>query len=172
MSAKTPETDEDGTARDAVLRAMQEAAECVAGKKGAPRGPQGTQGIVILPNDLSWTSPKEKKKNKKDEDGDEDEGSETSSLAPRNLSFSSNRAKIPKSPAKPKSATGRGSGRCPPNGDSDDDGEEGGGDDEDDDDDESCHGSYTEIKIAIDHAKLCDWLLSRTKEYGIQNPLS
>ena len=27
---------------------MQEAAECVSGKKGAPRGPQGTQGIVVL----------------------------------------------------------------------------------------------------------------------------
>ena len=83
--------------------------------------------------------------------------SETSSLAPRNLSFSSNRTKIPKSPDKLKSAAGSGSGRWPPNGDSDDDGEEdGGGDeDEDDDDDESGHGSYTGIEIVnIDHAKL------------------
>ena len=40
--------------------------------------------------------------------------------------------------------------------------------DEDDDDDASGSGnSYTGIKIAIDHAKLYDWLLSWTKEYGI-----
>ena len=76
MSAKTV-TDKEGTAREAVLRAMQEAAECVSGKKGAPKGPQGTQGIVILPNDLSWSPPKEKKKDKRDEDDDDDEGSET-----------------------------------------------------------------------------------------------
>ena len=35
------------------------------------------------------------------------------------------------------------------------------------DDEESGHGSYTGIEIAIDHAKLYDWLLSWTKEYGI-----
>ena len=53
---------------------MQEVAECVSGKKGAPRGPQATQGIVILPNGLSCTSPKEKKKNKRGEDDDDNEG--------------------------------------------------------------------------------------------------
>ena len=35
------------------------------------------------------------------------------------------------------------------------------------DDEESGHGSYTGIEIAIDHAKLYDWLLSWTKEYDI-----
>ena len=43
---------------------MQEAAESAAGKKGVPRGPQGTKGIVILPNDTSWSSPGDKKKKK------------------------------------------------------------------------------------------------------------
>ena len=61
---------------------------------------QGTQGIVVLSNAMSWSPPKEKKKNKKDEDDDDDERSETPSLAPRNLSYSSNRAKVPNSPAK------------------------------------------------------------------------
>ena len=41
MSAKTV-TDEDGAAREAVLRVMQEAAESSAGKNGVPKGP--TQG--------------------------------------------------------------------------------------------------------------------------------
>ena len=60
MSAKAV-TDKEGTAREAVLRAMlQEAAEYVSGKKGALRGPQGTQGIVILPNDMSWVSSQRK----------------------------------------------------------------------------------------------------------------
>ena len=119
MSAKESVTDKDGTAREAVLRAMQEAAECMSGKKGATRGPQGTQRIVILPNDLSWTFPKENKKKKKDEDDDDDEGSEAPSLAQRNLSYSSDRAKVPKSPSKRKKAA------CPPNGrdDEDDEGE-------------------------------------------------
>ena len=113
---------------------------------------------------------KEKKKNKKDEDDDEDEGSDTSSLAPRNLSYSSNRAKVPKSPVKRKLAAGSGGGRWPPNGDSGEEGSEDGeirDDDGRDDDDESGHGSYAGIEIAIDHAKLYDWLLSWTKEYGI-----
>ena len=114
MSAGTSDADKDGTAREAVLRAVREAAECVSGKKGAPRGPQGTHGILILPNDLSWSPPKEKKKNKKDENDDEDEGSDTSSLAPRNLSYSTNRAKVPKSPAKRKPAAGGWWGAMPP----------------------------------------------------------
>jgi len=43
MSAKAV-TEKEGTAREAVLRAiMQEAAECVSGGKGAPKGPNGTQ---------------------------------------------------------------------------------------------------------------------------------
>ena len=162
MSAKAV-TGNEGTAREAVLRAMQEAAECVSGKKGAPKGPQGTQGIVILPNDMSWSPPKEKKKNKKDEDDDDDEGSGTSSLAPRNLSYSSNRAKVPKGPAKRKKAA------CPPP-DRDDEEEEGEihEDEDDDDDDDSGSGhSYTGIEIAIDHVNLYDWLLKWTKEYGI-----
>ena len=90
MSAKTV-TDNEGAAREeAVLRAMQEAAEeGAAGKKGVPTGTQGTNGIVVLPNGVSWSSPKEKKKSKKGEDDDEDEGSEAPSIAPRNLSYSS-----------------------------------------------------------------------------------
>ena len=51
--------------REAVLRAMQEAVENAAGKKGVPKGPQGTKGIVILPNDTSCTSPEDKKMKKK-----------------------------------------------------------------------------------------------------------
>ena len=38
-------TDKGETAREAVLRALQEAAENAAGKKGVPKGPQGTKGI-------------------------------------------------------------------------------------------------------------------------------
>ena len=65
MSAKTV-SDEDGTAREAVLRAMQEAAEQVAGKNGVPKGPKWARGIVMLLTDTSWTSPEDdKKKNKK-----------------------------------------------------------------------------------------------------------
>ena len=45
MSAKTV-TEEEGTGREAVLRAMQEAAECVSGKNGVPKGHKGTKGIV------------------------------------------------------------------------------------------------------------------------------
>jgi hypothetical protein len=61
MSAKTV-TGGDGTAREAVLRAMQEAAEQVAGKNGVPKGPKGTKGIVMLSTDVSWTSPDDDKK--------------------------------------------------------------------------------------------------------------
>ena len=39
MSAKAV-TDKEGTGREAVLRAMQEAAENASGKKGVPKGPQ------------------------------------------------------------------------------------------------------------------------------------
>ena len=42
MSAMTV-TDKGETAREAVLREMQEAAENAAGKKGVPKGPQGTK---------------------------------------------------------------------------------------------------------------------------------
>ena len=55
MSAKAV-ADQEGAAREAALRAMQEAsAEGVSGKKGAStsRGPQGTKGVVVLPNDMS-----------------------------------------------------------------------------------------------------------------------
>ena len=54
MSAKTV-TDKGEAARDAVLRAMQEAAENASGKNGVPKRHQGTKGIVILSNDTSWT---------------------------------------------------------------------------------------------------------------------
>ena len=97
MSAKAVAGNE-GAAREAALRAMQEAAEGAAGKKGVPKGPQGTKGIVILPNDRSWSSPKDKKKKEKGEDDDEDEGSETPSIAPRNLTYSSTSARAPKEP--------------------------------------------------------------------------
>ena len=83
MSAKAVVTDNEGTAREAVLRAMQEAAESASGKNGVPKGPKGTRGIVMLSNDVSWTSPEDKKKKKKgDEDDDEDEGSEAPSIRP------------------------------------------------------------------------------------------
>ena len=38
---------------------------CDTGKKGVPKGPQWTKGIVVLPNDTSWFSPDDKKKKKK-----------------------------------------------------------------------------------------------------------
>ena len=60
MSAKAV-TGNEGTAREAALCAMQEAAEDAAGKQNVPKGPQGTKGIVVLPNDMPWPSPKEKK---------------------------------------------------------------------------------------------------------------
>ena len=58
MSAKTV-TEEEGTSREAVLRAMQEAAECVSGKNGVPKGYKGTKGIVILSNDVKPSQAKE-----------------------------------------------------------------------------------------------------------------
>ena len=57
MSAKTV-TEDEGTSREAVLRAMQEAAECVSGKNGVPKGYKGTKGIVVLSNDTSYTGVK------------------------------------------------------------------------------------------------------------------
>ena len=81
---------------------MQEAAECVSGKNGVPKGYKGAKGIVILSNDASYTYPEDIKKKKEDEDEDDDEGSETSSLRPRNLSYSSQSERGPKSPAKRK----------------------------------------------------------------------
>ena len=56
MSAKAV-TEEEGTSREAVLRAMQEAAECVSGKNGVPKGHKGTKGIVVLSNDLPPRTP-------------------------------------------------------------------------------------------------------------------
>ena len=64
MSAKAV-TEDEGTAREAVLRAMQEAAESAAGKNGAPKGSKRARGIVMLSNDVSWTSPDYKKKKMK-----------------------------------------------------------------------------------------------------------
>ena len=83
MSAKTVTGDEE-TAREAVLRAMQEAAESASGKNGVPKGPKGTRGIVMLSNDESWTSPDDKRKKNK-WDGDDDEES------PRELEIASQR---------------------------------------------------------------------------------
>ena len=72
MSAKTV-TEEEGTGREAVLRAMQEAAECVSGKNGVPKGYKGTKVIVVLSNDVSYTDPEDAKKKKKEDDKDSDE---------------------------------------------------------------------------------------------------
>ena len=86
-------------------------------------------------------------------------------LAQRNLSYSSNRARVPKSPAKRKKKKA-----WPPKGRDEDDEEEGEiyEDEYDDDDDGSGSGhSYTGIEIAIDHANLYDWLLKWTNECGI-----
>ena len=164
MGAKTV-TDTEGTAREAVLRAMQEAAESASGKKGVPKGPQGTRGVVMLPNDTSWSSPDDKKKKKKwEDDDDEDEGSETSSIHPRNLSYSSQSARALKSPGKRKKKAA-----WPPRGE-DEEEEEGEiheDDDEDDDDDSGSRHSYEGIEIAIDHVNLYEWLHKWTKEYGI-----
>ena len=129
------------------------------GEEGFSEGtPQGTQGIVVLSNGLSWSPPKEKKNNKRDEDDDNDEGSEAPSSAPRNLSYSSNRARVPKSPAQRKKKKA-----WPPKGRDEDDEEEGEiyEDEDDDGGDGSGSGhSYTGIEIAIDHANLYDWLLN------------
>ena len=101
---------------------MQEAAESASGKNGVPKGPKGTRGIVMLSNDVSWTSPDDKKKKKKwDEDDDEDERSEAPSIHPRNLSYSSQSARALKSPAKRKKKKSA----WPPRGE-DDEEEEGG----------------------------------------------
>ena len=167
MSAKKTVTENEGTAREAVLRAMQEAAEGAAGKKGAPKGPQGTKGIVILPNEISWASPKDKtNKSKSEDDDDEDEGSEAPSAHPRNLSYSSTSARAPKSPAKRKKKAA-----WPPRDRNDDEEDKEGAihedEDDDDDGDSGSRHSYDGLEIAIDHATLYDWLLKRTKEYGM-----
>ena len=164
MSAKTV-TDGDGAAREAVLRAMQEAAEQVAGKNGVPKGPKGTRGIVMLSTDVSWTSPEDDKKNKKkwDED-DDDEGSESPSLHRRNISFSSKRDRAMKSPAKRKKKKET----WPPRGEDEDDEEEIHDEvDEDDDDEDSVRSQYEGIEISINHVTLYEWLQKWTKEYGL-----
>ena len=164
MSAKTV-TEDEGTSREAVLRAMQEAAECVSGKNGVPKGYKGTKGIVILSNDVSYTDPEDaKKKKKEDEDEDDDEGSETSSLRPRNLSYSSQSERGPKSPAKRKKKAA-----WPPRGGDDEEEEEEIHEEDEygDDDDSGSHHSYEGLGIAIDHAKLYEWLLKWTKEHGL-----
>ena len=146
MSAKTV-TDVKGTSRDAVLLAMQEAAEQVSGKKGVPKGPKGAKGIVVLSNDHAGSSPKDKKKSSGyDAEDEEDERSETSSVKPRNLSYSP----APKSPAKKSKAA------WPPDEPPEEAEEEG---EEDEDDDESgSRRSYEGIDVSLNHAKLYDWL--------------
>ena len=165
MSAKTV-TDNEGTAREAVLRAMQEAAENAAGKNGVPKRPKGTRGGVMSSNDVSWTSPDDKRKKKRgEEDDDEDEGSEASSIHPRNLSYSLQSARALKSPAKRKKKKAA----WPPRGE-DDEEEEGGiheEDEDDDDDDSGSRHSYKGIEISIDHVDLYEWLHKLTKGHGI-----
>ena len=114
---------------------------------------------------MSWTSPEDKKMKKKWDDDDEDEGSEKSSVYPRNLSYSSTSARAPKSPAKRKKKAA-----WPPRGRGEDEEEEEGEtneDSDDDDDDSGSRHSYDGIEIAIDHVNFYDWLLKWTKEYGI-----
>ena len=55
MSAKTV-TEEEGTGREAVLRAMQEAAECVSGKNGGvPKGyKRAHMGRKLFPTPTFW----------------------------------------------------------------------------------------------------------------------
>ena len=163
MSAKTV-TDKGEAARGAVLRAMQEAAENASGKNEVPKGPQGTKEIVILSNDTSWTPDVKPRKTwgGGGSVGDEDEGSETSSIHPRNLSYSSQSARALKSPAKRKKKA-----KWPPDGDEEEEEGEILEDDEDDDDDSGSRHSYDGIDIAINHANLYEWIQKWTKEYGI-----
>ena len=132
MSAKT--VTDKGNGRDAVLRAMQEAAENASGgSNGAPKGPRGTKGIVVLSNDTSYI-PDDKPKKKYGGGGSvetSDEGSEISVLQPRNLSYSSQSARALKSPAKRKKKA-----KWPPNGDEEEDERAPGDDDDEDDDDD------------------------------------
>ena len=100
-------------------------------------------------------------------DDEEDEGSETSSVHPRNLSYSSTSARVPKSPAKRKKKAA-----WPPRGEGDEEEEgeirsEDYDDDGDDDVESSSRHSYDGVEIAIDHADLYDWVHKWTKEYGI-----
>ena len=160
MSAKTV-TDDEGTAREAVLRAMQEAAESAAGKNGVPKGPKGTRGIVVLSTDVPWTSPEDdKKKKKKRNEDDEDEGSDSPSIHPRNLSYSSKSERALKSPAKRKKKKEA----WPPRGEDEEEEEEIYEEDDDDDDDEDSVGSqYEGIEISINHVNLYEWLQKWTK---------
>ena len=112
---------------------------------------------MILSNGTSWSSPEDKKKKKWHDDDEEDEGSETPSVHPRNLPYSSTSARVPKSPAKRKKAA------WPPKGRGEDDEEEEEGEihedyDHDDDDDSGSRHSYDGLEIAIDHASLYDWI--------------
>ena len=166
MSAKT--VTDKGNGRDAVLRAMQEAAENASGgSSGSLKGPRGTKGIVVLSNDTSYIP--EDKPNKKKYGGGgsvetSDEGSETSVLQPRNLSYSSQSQRALKSPAKRKKR-----GRAwPPNGE-DDEEEEGGGDDEDEDDEDDSGSRHSEdgIDVAIDYVLLFEWVTKWTDEHGL-----
>ena len=139
MSAKTVTDKEDG--REAVVRAMQEATENASGgNSGVPKGPQGTKGIVVLSNDTSYI-PDDKPKKTWGGGGSveaSDEGSETSSIQPRNLSYSSQSARALKSPAKRKKK-----GAWPPSGeDEEEEGEINEDEDDDDDDDSGSRHSY------------------------------
>ena len=148
MSAKT--VTDTGNGRDAVLRAMQEAAENASGGNGgALKGPPGTRGIVVLSNDTSYI-PEDKPKKKHGGGGSvdtSDEGSEMSVLQPRNLSYSSQSQRAMKSPAK-KEKKKRGGAPWPPNGEEDEEGEI--HEEDDDDDDTGSRHSEDGIDVAID----------------------
>ena len=165
MSAKTVTDKEDG--REAVVRAMQEATENASGgNSGVPKGPQGTKGIVVLSNDTSYI-PDDKPKKTWGGGGSveaSDEGSETSSIQPRNLSYSSQSARALKSPAKRKKKA-----KWPPNGDEEEDERAPGDDDEEDDDDDDSGSRHSDegIDVSIDHANLYEWIKKWTKEHGL-----
>ena len=169
MSAKAVTDKGDG--REAVLRAMQEAAENASGGSGGSlKGPPGTKGIVVLSNETSYI-PEDKPKDKKHGGGGSvetsDEGSEASVLQPRNLSYSSQSQRALKSPAK-KERRKRGGAAWPPNGEDDEEEEGEIHEDEDDDDDDSgSRHSYDGIDVSIDHVQLFEWVTKWTQEHGI-----
>ena len=154
MSAKTVTDKEDG--REAVLRAMQEAAEnAPGGSNGVPKRPQGTRGTVVLSNGTSYI-PDEKPKKTWGGGGSvetSDEGSEISVLQPRNLSYSSQSARAQKSPAKRKEKRA-----WPPNGEDEEEDGEINEDEGDDDDDSGSRHSYDGIDVSIDHVQLFEWV--------------
>ena len=118
----------------------------------------------MLSNDTSYIP--EDKPNKKKHGGGgsaetSDEGSETSVLQPRNLSYSSQSARALKSPAKRKKKA------WPPHGDDEEEEGEINEDEDDDDDDSGSRHSYDGIDVAIAHILLFEWVTKWTQEHGI-----